>query len=111
MASSGVVGSDRKASAGISTPERLLASAAPYHVAGNSAPGKSPMPPKSLQMVRVPAEPRVAAVAVQERGSKVANILISTLLSRFAPQTLAANWKAFRRCAPRVVPGLPPTGA
>src|SRR5947209_7504920 len=34
-----------------------------------------------------------------------------TGLSRIEPQTLAANWKTLSACWPRVVPGLPPTGA
>src|SRR5688572_7209335 len=35
---------------------------------------------------------------------------ICTLLSSRAAQMLAACWKAIRRCSPRVVPVLPPTG-
>src|SRR5262249_21420134 len=78
---SGVVGSRSK-------PARLLASAPWYHVAGNSAPGKSD------QMLRGPALPNTALLAVQLSGSKVAKICVSTALSTVAPHTSAANWKA-----------------
>src|SRR5436305_5275815 len=36
---------------------------------------------------------------------------MGTGLSRIEPQTFAANWKTLSACWPRVVPGLPPTGA
>src|SRR5262245_487359 len=58
----------------------------------------------------VPADPRTAALAVQESASKLAWIRISTLLSSVAPQISAANWKALRRCSPTVFPLFCPTG-
>jgi hypothetical protein len=48
---------------------------------------------------------------VQVNGSIVASTTIVGTLFNCAPQTFAAAWNAFRRCWPRVVPGLPPTGA
>src|SRR5215468_5942250 len=47
----------------------------------------------------------------QKSGSMVASTKMVTLLVSWAAQMLAANWNAFRRCAPSVVIGLPPTGA
>ena len=58
-----------------------------------------------------PAEPSTAAVALQAKGSSVAMTTIVTVLFNCAPQMLAACWNAIRRCWPRVVPVLPPTGA
>src|SRR3954469_9528411 len=59
----------------------------------------------------VPAEPSVAAVAVQDSAGNEAWMLMSAALSRVEPQTFAANVNAISRCCPLVVPGLPPTGA
>ncbi|VXB00192.1 hypothetical protein MASSI9I_10238 [Massilia sp. 9I] len=49
-------------------------------------------------------------MAVQASGTKAAPMRMGTLLSSVLPQMLAACWKAIRRCWPRVVPVLPPTG-
>src|SRR4051812_10793727 len=87
-----------------STPASLLASAPGYQVLTRGALGKS------LKISSAPAEPSTAPVSSQGRGSKVAATRIGTGLVRVAPQIFAACWKAYRRCSPRVVPGLPPTG-
>ena len=49
-------------------------------------------------------------VAVQSSGSNVAWTWISTSPSSRALQRSAAYWNACSRCAPTVVPVLPPTG-
>src|SRR5215210_3396879 len=85
-----------------STPASLLARATWYQTSGTGALGK-------LEKIwMAPAEPRTAELAVQVRGSKLARTKMGTLLSRIWPQMLAAYWKAERRCAPMVAPGLPP---
>src|SRR6185369_5259336 len=58
-----------------------------------------------------PAEPSTALVALQLKLSMVASTLIVTVLVSSAAQRFAAYVNAFRRCAPSVVPALPPTGA
>ena len=88
-----------------STPAKALASACGYQVAGCGA------LVKSRCTVSGPAEPSRAEAEPQSSGSKLAAMRISTSLCRTAPQIEAAYWKAFSRCAPRVTPGLPPTGA
>jgi hypothetical protein len=53
----------------------------------------------------------VPEVFVQLIASQFDRIVIFGPLFSVAPQMFAANWKALRRCSPRVVPGFPPTGA
>src|SRR5689334_22037007 len=57
-----------------------------------------------------PALPSTAPPAVQGSGVNCALMTIGTGLVRVAPQMLAACVNAIRRCWPRVVPLLPPTG-
>src|SRR5262245_4298315 len=94
-----------------SCPARLLASACEVQVFTNSEPGNVPFGGLLAWMKMVPALPSVAAVALHASGSNEDRMVMVTLLSSVAPQMSAANWKAFRRCCPSVVPGLPPTGA
>src|SRR6185436_10070716 len=94
-----------------SNPAHLSASDEECHVFEKPGPMKGGIGMKFAKMNVVPALPRVAAVAVQERGSKFDRMLMLTLLSSVEPQTLAANWNAMSLWAPRVVPVLPPTGA
>jgi hypothetical protein len=54
--------------------------------------------------------PSTAVVEVQVSGSKFESTLIRTELGRIEPQTDAAWLNTLSRCAPRVVPGLPPIG-
>src|SRR5262249_57633480 len=54
---------------------------------------------------------RRGVVAVDGRGSKAAETVMVAEVDSSEPQMLAAAWNALSRCAPRVVPGLPPTGA
>src|SRR3954467_8956919 len=61
-------------------------------------------------MLMAPAEPSTAEVAVQGCAAHWARIVMVIGLSMVAPHLLAAAWKAFRRCCPRVVPLFPPTG-
>src|SRR5262249_49222655 len=68
-------------------------------------------PGKLAKTCRAPADPSVADVGVQVRGTNDDRIWISTRLSSVEAQTPAANWNAMSRCWPTVVPGLPPTGA
>ena len=86
-------------------PARLLASAVGYQVLATRAPGKS------RNTLLVPAWPNTAELGRQVRGLKLLPTWIVTLLCSAAPQMLAANWKELRRCWPKVVPALPPTGA
>ena len=88
-----------------SLPDRAFARAAGYQVAENGAFGKF------CRKLTGDAAPRVPEVVVQPSASQLARIVIVGPLVSDAPQTFAANWKAFRRCWPSVVPGLPPTGA
>ena len=88
-----------------SLPDSALARAAGYQVAENGAFGKF------CRKLTGEAAPRVPEVAVQPSASQLARMVIVGPLVSVAPQTFAANWKAFKRCWPRVVPGLPPTGA
>src|SRR5262245_34758659 len=88
-----------------SAPNILLASAAGYQVFATSAPAN----PEWFDAA--PALPSTALCASQARGLNAAVTRISTGLGRSAPQIAAAVWKTKRRCAPRVTPGLPPTGA
>src|ERR1051326_9169778 len=85
-----------------SLPDSALARAAGYQVAGNGAFGKF------CRKLTGEAAPRVPEVVLQPSASQLARIVIVGPLFNDAPQTFAANWKAFRRCWPRVVPGLPP---
>src|SRR5262245_33134640 len=87
-----------------SEPASLLASACGYQVPANGA------LVKSRTSVLAPAEPSVALTAEQLSGSIEASTVTATALLRRAPHRSAAYWKAIRRCAPRVVPALPPTG-
>lgn len=87
-----------------SLPAKALARAAGNQVLANGAFGKF------CRRLVVPAEPSVAVVAVQPRGSQLARIVMVGPLFSVWPQILAANWKAFSRCSPRVVPVFPPTG-
>lgn len=67
---------------------------------------------KFCRRVTGAADPSVPEKAVQGRVlSQLARIVIFGPLVSVAPQIFAANWKAFSRCWPRVVPLLPPTGA
>ena len=50
-------------------------------------------------------------VGLQASGENCAPRKIGTSLCNSAPQLCAATAKTLRRCSPRVVPGLPPTGA
>src|SRR5436853_7616750 len=87
-----------------SVPESLLASATWYQVPANVA------PEKSRSTLTAPALPSTPLVAVQESGSNFAFTTIVTLSWSSDPQILAAFWKTYRRWAPTVVPGFPPTG-
>src|SRR4029079_13435559 len=71
-----------------SAPASRLASATWYHMLSNSRPGKL------AKIWIAPAEPSVAAVAVQVSGLNAALILISTALGSVAPQMSAAAWNA-----------------
>ncbi len=89
-----------------SVPASLFARAIEYHVFAMGAPVKS----ESMEIA--PALPRTPPVASQGvKGSKLAWTRIVTVLGKIVPQMLQAVRKTFRRCSPRVVPGLPPTGA
>src|SRR5690349_20081019 len=59
----------------------------------------------------VPAEPRIACVAVHVRAGNDTDTRISTALSKRAAHRFAAYRNASSRCCPTVVPVLPPTGA
>lgn len=87
-----------------SLPDSALPRAALYHVSVNGAFAKFP------RRLTVDADPRVPVVAVQPSASQLARTVIVGPLVSVAPQMFAANWKAFSRCWPRVVPGFPPTG-
>ena len=88
-----------------SAPARALPRAEGYHVPVKGAFAKF------CRKLTGAADPRVPEVAVQGSASQLARIVIVGPLVSVAPQTFAANWKAFSRCWPRVVPLLPPTGA
>src|SRR6185369_8359997 len=88
-----------------SLPASAFASASGYHVPANGAPGKS------RTTLVGEAWPSVAVVLVHGSGSMVASTSTVVPLTSDAPHRLAACSNAFRRCAPSVVPGLPPTGA
>src|SRR5687767_1425169 len=62
---------------------------------------------KLLKTQFEPAEPSTFGAS----GLNSAVIRIGTLLLSTAPHRSAANCATIRRCSPRVVPGLPPTGA
>src|SRR5512143_3485967 len=88
-----------------SAPLRLLASACANHVLATGAPAKSRC------TVLGPAKPSSAPPPPHGvRGSKLLSASITTLLERTLSQRLAASLKAFRRSAPSVVPGFPPSG-
>src|SRR5262245_43342082 len=91
--------------ASTSVPACLFASAAWYQVFGNSNAGLFAL------TLSGPAEPRTAAVALQESGLNAARMLMVTGDVRIEPQIAAAWLKQLSRCSPIVVPGLPPTGA
>src|SRR5262252_6243580 len=89
-----------------SPPASLLARAWWYQKPWNSNEGLF-----ALTLIG-PAEPRTPLVALHGvSGSNDAWMLIVTDELKIAPQIAAARLKQFSRCAPIVVPGLPPTGA
>src|ERR1044071_1649154 len=87
-----------------SVPLGALGTAVEYQVPGKGALGKSRAMPTE------PAWARVAPLASHGSAAQLALMTMGTSLLRVAPQRLAANWKAFRRCWPTVVPVLPPAG-
>ena len=86
-------------------PLMELARACGYQVAPIGA------PVKSRCTVVAPAEPNTAENELHESGSNCASTLISTSLWLRAAQIAAAYLNTSNRWVPRVVPGLPPTGA
>src|SRR5215203_132162 len=82
----------------------MFASAPGYHVVANSAFGKL------RKSCCVPALPSTALVASHGRALNWDDTWIVTFDDRMLPQMFAAAWKTNNRWAPRVMPGLPPTG-
>src|SRR3712207_1652144 len=87
-----------------SVPARAFASAPVYQVLAKGALAKFRNMPTELACASAPES------ASQVSGAQLARIVMGTPLLSVAPQMLAANWKALRRCWPRVVPVLLPTG-
>src|SRR4051794_35506487 len=88
-----------------SVPDFAFASACTYQVFACGAPEKFAKTPFACALPRTPED------ALHESAVNCAAIVISTELWSFAAQRLAAYWSALKRCAPSVVPALPPTGA